>query len=76
VSDLSVDTRTALPAGTKVVLELDCPGEGPLVVTGSVTRQRRSHRSAASVVSPGFGVSLDSAPEAYFRIVAGHLHDD
>jgi hypothetical protein len=68
-SGLFCECRSTLPAGAQVVLTLDANGED-FSVTGRVAREQRSHRGAASVVSSGFAVQLESAPEAYFEIVA------
>jgi Tfp pilus assembly protein PilZ len=67
---LFLETRRALDADTKLVLTLDLSDDSaPLVLMGHVARARRSHRSVASVVSPGIAVELESAPEAYFQLV-------
>jgi hypothetical protein len=55
--------------GTPIDLILREPGHGEIHLKGRVARLRRSHRSAAVVLPGGFGVELDSAPEAFFALL-------
>ncbi|MBW2271956.1 MAG: PilZ domain-containing protein [Deltaproteobacteria bacterium] len=66
---LFLQTRAAIKPGTKLVINIERDSDPPLVLTGTVARMRKSHRSAVAVTQPGFGFELESAPEAYFTLV-------
>ena len=72
---LFLQTRTKLEPGTHLIVNLDREGEQPTVLTGTVARVRRAHPSVASVTHPGIGFAVDSAPEAYFRLVMDLLEN-
>lgn len=55
--------------GTDLDITLREPGLGEIPLRGKVCRLRFSHRSAAAVVSGGFAVEIDGAPEAYFQLL-------
>ena len=68
-----LDSRAELASGVKVVLTLEsskATSNESLVLTGHVARKRRSHLRVEVVVSPAIAVQLESAPEAFFSLLA------
>lgn len=66
---LFLQTVTRVEPGLEVLLTLELHEGPPLQLHGVVARTRVGHRSAATVLRPGFGVHLDAAPEAWFQLV-------
>lgn len=55
--------------GDEIEVILREPALGEIHLHGRVRRVKGSHRAAASVVSGGFGVELDTAPEGFFQLL-------
>lgn len=54
-------------AGREILVDIRTdPG---MKVVGSIARFRGRHRNRVSMDSPGIGVRVDSAPEAYYQLV-------
>ena len=74
VTDLSargmfLQTSLALDVGTELRLRLR-PQEGDAIdVIAVVARKRRAHRMMSTLRTPGLGLELKSASEAYFTLV-------
>ncbi|MDX1648995.1 MAG: PilZ domain-containing protein [Myxococcota bacterium] len=81
VIDVSADglflqTMSRLEPGREVHLHLD-PPEGPAIeLIGCVARSRKGHRDAVTVVRPGIGVQLTSAPESWYALVLAATRSD
>lgn len=61
--------RNALKAGTAVRLSVELPGHGSLAMGGRVMWEKPGTTNLQSVHHGGFGVSIDHAPEAWYRFV-------
>ena len=55
--------------GASIELIVRRDGVGDLPISGRVSRLKKSHRAATSVVQGGFGVEVDSAPEGFFQLL-------
>jgi hypothetical protein len=67
-SGVFLQTRGRLSTGKQVVVDLDFDGQ-TMTLTGEITRVRQSNRSAVQVSTGGFGLRIQSAPEAYFQLI-------
>ena len=54
---------------TAELLRLRPEKGGSIDLYGHVARLRKSHRGARVVRAPGFGVAIESAPEAFFALI-------
>ncbi len=64
-----VQTRCKADAGLQILVTVQHEPDPPMLITGTVVRQRRSHRSMGAMSQPGIGVKIDTAPESFYRII-------
>ena len=64
-----VETRSQADAGLQIVLTIEHEPDPPMIITGTVIRQRRSRRWMIPVEQPGIGVKIETAPESFYRLV-------
>ena len=74
VSDLSargvfIQSSFRPEEGYEIELVLREHEIGEIRLHGRVARLKRSHRSAAAVLTAGFGVQIDTAPENFFELL-------
>lgn len=74
VTDISargvfVNSSHAPEDGVAIDLVLHEVGTGDIALRGRVSRLQASHRAAAAVVTGGFGVEVESAPENFFELL-------
>jgi len=74
VTDLSanglfVQTNLAAPIGSDLTVSVRGEGQEMLQLMTRVTRHVKPHRGVSSISRAGLGLSLDSAPEGYFRLL-------
>ena len=56
--------------GTQLELILHDADEGEVQLWGRVVRKKLPHRTLSAVEPGGFGISIESASEDYFRLLA------
>ncbi|MDP6979205.1 MAG: PilZ domain-containing protein [Myxococcota bacterium] len=64
-----IQTRCKAEAGSQLVVVIEHEPDPPMLLTGTVVRARRSHRSMSSVEQPGIGVKIDTAPETFYQLI-------
>lgn len=64
-----IQSRSHAELGAEVVVTIEHEPTPPIIVNGTIARQRKSHRSMSNLEQPGIGVQIDSAPEDYYQLV-------
>lgn len=64
-----IQARNHPEAGSEIIVTVEHEPTPPIVVTGTVARARKAHRSMANLEPPGIGIQIDSAPEDYYQLV-------
>jgi hypothetical protein len=64
-----IQARNHPKPGGEVVVTIDDKGSNPIVVTGTVARMRKIHRSMSNIEQPGIGILVNTAPESYYQLV-------
>jgi len=64
-----IQARNHPEPGGEVVVTIDEKGSDPIVVTGTVARMRKIHRSMSNIEQPGIGILVNTAPESYYQLV-------
>lgn len=71
---LFVQTSATASEGTAVSVRLRPPDVLAIELSTRVARVRRAHRAMVAVTTPGLGLELVHAPEAYFALIKRHQH--
>jgi hypothetical protein len=66
---LFVQTATTATEGTPVGVRLREPDGALIELQARVARIRRAHRAMVAVTTPGLGLELLQAPEAFFALI-------
>jgi hypothetical protein len=64
-----IQARNQPEPGDELVVTIEDKGSDPIVVTGTVARMRKSHPSLSSIVPPGIGILVNTAPESYYQLI-------
>lgn|GEM_PF-3446231 len=64
-----IQARNHPEPGGEIVVTIEDKGSDPIVVTGTVARMRKSHPSLSSIVQPGIGILVNTAPESYYQLI-------
>lgn len=64
-----IQARNHPEPGADVIVTIEHDPTLPIVLTGTIARLRKTHRSMANIEQPGIGVQIDSAPEDYYQLV-------
>lgn len=64
-----IQARNHPEPGAEVIVTIEHEPTPPIVVTGTIARLRKTHRSMANIEQPGIGIQIDSAPEDYYQLV-------
>lgn len=71
---LFVQTSATAAEGTPVAVRLRETDVAPIELSARVARVRRAHRAMVAVTTPGLGLEIVQAPEAYYALLQRHGH--
>jgi hypothetical protein len=66
---LFVNSSVKPPEGVEIELMMREPALGEIVIRGRVARLSKTHRAVRIVAPSGFGMTVESAPEAFFDLL-------
>lgn len=64
-----IQTRSKADADADIIVQAQTENDPMMIITGTVVRERRSHRSMAAIEQPGIGVKIETAPESFYQLV-------
>jgi len=71
---LFVQTSLTAAEGTPVSVRMREPEGEAIELKARVARVRRAHRAMVAVTTPGLGLEVLQAPEAFFALLERHGH--